>query len=375
MAKAKYTKNSRGYFETKIWDGTFNEDGSKHRKLLRSSKSSADLERQVNELKNQVANGQYVAHTDVLFVEYANHWLLLKKSPRELNTRKMYRNIIDTHLSFLEAVRLCDIRNSHFQLAINNAIEKPRTCEQIYLTFKQIINQAVIDNHIGAGMRDLIFADINLPKRQKSEKRPLTEIEKKALHVAEFDSKDKAFVYLIYSCGIRRGEALALSKFDFKFSKGKNTLSINKNLIFDGNNPIIKDIPKTENGIRTIPVPDFAAEYLKLYISSLSGTYLFPSRYSALTTHSSYCKMWERIVREINHAAGGTDAFPVVSDLTAHIFRHNYCTELCYRVPEISIKKIAYLMGDTEKMVLDVYNHIVEEKEKVDELVNDLFVI
>ena len=56
MAKAKYIKNSRGEYETKIWDGTYNTDGSKHRKRLVSKKSSADLERQVNQLKNDVEN-------------------------------------------------------------------------------------------------------------------------------------------------------------------------------------------------------------------------------------------------------------------------------------------------------------------------------
>ena len=71
----------------------------------------------------------------------------------------------------------------------------------------------------------------------------------------------------------------------------------------------------------------------------------------------------------MNHAAGGTEMFPVITDLTAHIFRHNYCSNLCYKVPEISIKKIAQLMGDTEKVVIDVYNHIIDEKEDVSEVV------
>ena len=56
---------------------------------------------------------------------------------------------------------------------------------------------------------------------------------------------------------------------------------------------------------------------------------------------------------------------PPIVGLTPHIFRHNYCTELCYQVPMISTKKIAKLMGDTEKMVLDVYSHIIEEKEDI----------
>lgn len=372
MAKAKYLKNSRGIWETKIWDGTYNADGSKHRKRLVSKKSSADLEKQVNQLKQDVENGQYVHNTDVLFLEYVYQWLDIKKGVREKNTRKMYKNIIDTHLSFLETVRLSDIRNSHFQLAINNALDKPRTCQQIYITFKQILKMAVTDNYIGSGMYDMICSDINLPKCIRKEKRPLTDIEKGAIPLADFTPREKAFVSLIYSCGLRRGEALALSVFDFQFKANKSTLSITKSLIFDGNEPELKKMPKTDNGFRTLPIPDSTAKFLKGYIDDLHGTYLFTCRDESLITHSSYVKMWKSIVRKINYAAGGTDMFPVVTDLTAHIFRHNYCTNLCYRVPEISIKKIAQLMGDTEKMVLNVYNHIIEEKEDPASVINDI---
>ena len=372
MAKAKYKQNSRGEWETKIWDGTYNADGSKHRKRLVSKKSSADLEKQVNRLKNEVENGQYVQSTDVMFLDYAREWLRVKKGVREMNTRKMYENIIETHLSFLEGVRLTDIRNSHFQFAINNALDKPRTCQQIAITFKQIMKMAVVDNYIGSGMYDKICDDINLPKYIRKEKRPLTPEEKTALAKADFTDREKAFVYIIYSCGLRRGEALALSKFDFKSEDGKYSVSITKTLIFPNNASEIKQMPKSDNGFRTVPIPDTTAAYLKSYISSLPGTYLFTCKDGSNMTHSAYVKMWQSIVRKMNLAAGGTDAFPVIHDLTAHIFRHNYCTNLCYKVPAISIKKIAQLMGDTEKMVLNVYNHIMDEKEDAAAVVNDI---
>lgn len=372
MAKAKYKQNSRGEWETKIWDGTYNADGSKHRKRLVSRKSSADLEKQVNKLKNEVENGKFVQNTDIMFLDYAKHWLQMKKGVREMNTQKMYQNIIEKHLSFLSDVRLCDIRNSHFQTAINNALDKPRTCQQIEVTFKQIIKMAVTDNYIGAGMYNQICSDINLPKYIKKEKRPLTDAEKKAIGSAEFTDREKAFVYIIYSCGLRRGEALALSRFDFNFSDAESTVSITKTLIFDGNNPKIKDMPKSNNGFRTLPIPETTAKFLKYYISNLPGTNLFTCGNGSMITHSAYVKMWESIERKINYAAGGSDAFPVVQGLTAHIFRHNYCTNLCYRVPEISIKKIAQLMGDTEKVVFDVYNHIMEEKEDAAAVINEI---
>lgn len=375
MAKAKYKKNSRGEYHTRIWDGTYNPDGSKHRVNLKSKKSSADLERKVNALKAQVENGQYVQNTDILFLDYARQWLRVKKDVREKNTQAMYRNIVEKHLSFLADVRLSEIRNSHFQLAINRALDKPRTCQQIYITFSQILKMAVTDNCLGAGMYEKICADINLPKYTQAEKRTLTPIEKDAIPAADFTDREKAFVYIIYFCGLRRGEALALSVFDFSFASGKSTVSITKSLIFDNNTPEIKPMPKTDNGFRKVPLPEQAAAFFKSYISGLSSTQLFTSRNSSLITHSSYVKMWASIVRKMNHAAGGSESFPMVSGLTAHIFRHNYCSELCYKVPEISIKKIARLMGDTEKVVLKVYNHIIDEKEDVFGVVEDALAI
>lgn len=287
----------------------------------------------------------------------------------------MYRNVIERHLSFLEGVRLTDIRNSHFQLAINNALDKPRTCQQIYITFRQIVKMAVADNYIGAGMCAMICQDISLPKLAKKEKRPLTAVERDAIGKADFTDRERAFVYLIYSCGLRRGEALALSIFDFHLGDGQATVSITKSLIFDGNAPEIKDMPKTENGFRTLPIPGSTAGFLKGYIAGLPGSLLFTCRDGSLITHSSYVKMWASIERKMNRAAGGTDAFPAITGLTAHIFRHNYCTNLCYKVPEISIKKIAQLMGDSEKMVLDVYNHIMEEKEDPAAVVDSILAI
>ena len=67
--------------------------------------------------------------------------------------------------------------------------------------------------------------------------------------------------------------------------------------------------------------------------------------------------MWAAILSALKAAGADTDG------LTAHVFRHNYCTNLCYQIPMISIKHIAALMGDTEKMVIEVYNHIILEKE------------
>lgn len=371
MAKAKYKRNNRGVFETKIWDGTYNSNGTKHRKIISTKKSSAELERLVNDFKHAVAHGENTISTEDDFVTYAKQWLELKKGVREKNTKIMYERIINKHLNFLENVKLCNIRNSHFQIAINNAYEHPRTCQQIYITFNQIIKQAATDGYITKAMQEKICSDISLPKYIKTEKRALTDIEKAAIQVADFTPREKAFVYLIYGCGLRRGEALALSPFDFKFSPNENTVSINKATIFVNNDVEIKPIPKSDNGIRTLPIPTAILPFIKEYVKSCKGECILQKRAGGLMTKSSYDKMWASIVKKINIAAGGTPNLMVIFDLTAHIFRHNYCTNLCYQIPNISIRKIAQLMGDTEKMVMEVYNHIMEEREDAVSVLED----
>ena len=183
----------------------------------------------------------------------------------------------------------------------------------------------------------------------------LTKAEKEAIPVVDLDPMDKAFLYIIYGCGLRREEALALTIFDIDLRR--SILSVNKALVFDGNNPCLKGT-KSENGVRTVPMPVFLVDYLKQYIKTLNGTNLFSCRGRDSMTHSSYVKMWNRIRKAIGQASGSNAA-----DLTAHVFRHNFCTNLCYQIPKISIKHIAQLMGDTEKVVLDVYNHIILDKE------------
>lgn len=375
MAKAKYKQGKDGLYRTKAWDGTFNPDGTKHRINLYSSKSSRDLENKVNALKEEIRTGQSRLPNEYLFQDYARHWLQTKKSVREKNTQTMYDNIVEVHFSFLADVKLSDIRHSHFEQAIANAVDKPRTCQLIYITFRQIMRMAVSDHFITKDDFEQICDDIALPKYKRQEKRPLSDVEKSALKdcfsSGVFTNRERAFLTLIYYCGLRKGEALALTRFDFHFDNSGDTISINRVLIFDKNDPEIKDYPKTDNGVRIIPLPHTAGIFMREYISTLDGTNLFCCRTCSHITKSSYDKMWASIIRKMNTAAGGTKAFPLVDDLTAHIFRHNYCTQLCYKVPEISIKKIAQLMGDTIAVVLNVYNHIVEEKENVADAVSD----
>jgi integrase len=68
---------------------------------------------------------------------------------------------------------------------------------------------------------------------------------------------------LLYWCGLRVGEVLALTESDFDFTN--HTLSITKSFqIIDGEEVVTK--PKTITGVRTVTVPTSLCEQLKDYV-------------------------------------------------------------------------------------------------------------
>ncbi len=75
-------------------------------------------------------------------------------------------------------------------------------------------------------------------------------------------------VEMLYWCGIREGELLALTPEDFNFSVGN--VRINKSYQRIKGRDVITD-PKTLKSNRTIQMPDFLAEEMQEYLDMLYG--------------------------------------------------------------------------------------------------------
>ena len=66
MAKTKYTRDEQGYFQTKVWDGTYTSSGQKHRVTLRTKKSSKHLEYLVQEAAERIKKQGHVTPSDMI---------------------------------------------------------------------------------------------------------------------------------------------------------------------------------------------------------------------------------------------------------------------------------------------------------------------
>lgn len=203
---------------------------------------------------------------------------------------KMYDRAVKQLDDLIGQYPLSSLRTSDLQIALNKYAKAPRTQEILYITLKQIYDKAIAEELLTKNPCD----KLEKIKYISPEKRSLTDTEKRAFENADLKIKERVFLSLLYYCGLRRGEALALTRTQFDLNHW--TLKIDATIVFETDTRTIrKSTPKTEAGFRTIPLPNLIRPLLTEYFKQLSGIYLFTKKDGALMTRSAYNNLWRRI--------------------------------------------------------------------------------
>ena len=160
---------------------------------------------------------------------------------------------------------------------------------------------------------------------------------------------------MLYWCGIREGELLALTPADFDFKK--QTLRINKSYQRLNKQDIITT-PKTPKSIRTIQMPQFLCDEMQDYLKMLYGaepdTRIFPITKSYLH-------------REMDRGCKGTG----VKHIRVHDLRHSHISLLIDM--GFSALAIAERVGHESIVITYRYAHLfptrqIEMADKLDSL-------
>lgn len=330
--------------------------------------TQSEVNEQAALFKAQMKQGIAAIEDDVTMAEWSVKWLEVYKSNTEYNTYASYKNAIDKHINpCLGDLKLKDIKKIHIQTLLNILLDqgKAQTARQVRLTLNQIMTQAV-DNEL---IYKNVAQNIKLPKIKKTPKRALNDDELALIDKANFTMKERAFISILLYSGVRQGEALALTVSDVDLDNG--CIRVNKTVIHKGNNSEIKHSPKSDAGVRDIPIPQVLINLLREYIPTLKTEQLFTMENGELVTKSSFTKLWFSIMDKLNTAAGGSDwrknhvkhpeLLAIANDITPHTFRHTYCTTL-YNAG-VDIKSAQYLLGHASiQMTLDVYTHMDNKK-------------
>lgn len=196
------------------------------------------------------------------------------------------------------------------------------------------------------------------------------------------------FFRIMLGTGMRVGEALALRWDDVDFDNRKISISHSLSNYLDysekGEGSIVCTIsaPKTEAGIRVIPIIDTVYEALKDQreyaresggcITEMNGMddFVFFNRYNEIQKSHNVNSAIKSIIERYNSEevlnARREHRDPVIlPHFTCHHLRHTFCTRLCEA--DVNLKVIQQIMGHKNiSTTLDIYAEVSETKKQDD---------
>lgn len=328
--KSKYHERKDGLLETTRTDKRTG------KRVHFYGHSDREIDDQIMEYTSKQQRGR-------LFKEVAEEWSDLHFLTLAPNTLKSYR---PAYLRAVEhfgddpirTVRPQDVKAFINEFARGGRAKKTVTTQMQMVSM--IFSYGVESGDLDFSPCDHISVPKNLPKQRREAASSADEAKIKT-------SADVwLFPYLVLYTGLRKGEALALTREDFDFKK--KTINVSKSVYYDPTEPKIK-LPKTAAGIRTVPILD---PLLKKLPRRWQGYLFSEDGGKTPLTEFQYQKHWQEYTRQTGVTA------------TAHQLRHSYATMLfeC----GIEVKDAQDLLGhSTAAMTQDIYTHL-RDKHKED---------
>ena len=242
------------------------------------------------------------------------------------NTIKVYSDSMSTFLRYFSMKDISDISNDDLIDFNNNYILKNNFSSSFQ---NQVVNAVKL--YFSAIQHKKIDVElIHRPRREKVLPNVLSKEEIKAILDAPYNLKHRAMLAMIYSCGLRRGELLSLTKFDvdskrmvviIRMAKGKK-------------DRIVPLSPKILNLLR---------DYYKSYTPK---EFLFEGQGGGKYSEKSL----ENVLKQSLFKARNK------KPVTLHWLRHSYATHLLESGTDL--RYIQDLLGHKSSKTTEIYTHV-----------------
>ena len=286
--------------------------------------------------------------------------------------------------------KIADIRFSDVLLFYNALYDKGlkvNTIDSVHGVLHPTFQLAVRDNILRNNPSDGVMAELKKKLKGRSEQRHALTLEEERAFLAYLERPEyirwKPLFTVMFGTGGRVGEIIGLRWEDLDFEG--NTISINHNLTYYPRSEkgfkceFALSLPKTEKGIRTIPMLDkvrdaFLEEkeyqeatgsHCVMEVDGMSG-FIFCNRFGNLHNPAGINREIKRIVddhnarEEVRASREGRKPL-LIPRFSCHIARHTFCSRLCEN--ETNVKVIQQVMGHRDiQTTLDIYAEISEER-------------
>ena len=341
-----------------------------------------DLEREIEEAVAK-SKDYFTCKTATLNDRY-DIWIK-KKIGLRATTRNNYIYMYENYVrKTLGTQKLISINYSVVQAFYNDLIVskgfKPNSMEVIHTILNPIFEDARTDEIITFNPCTKAMKEIrSSPLWEKSKRVALTKQQQSAFtSFMKSNPKYSAWVNVItvlLGTGLRIGELNALTWDDIDFENGY--INVSRSMAYrqweDGKCCYhLMSAPKTENGVRAIPMFDATREALlnqkaimeasnvaSPIIDGVDG-WIFTNRFGNILSPSSINDAINRISRDYNDCAKTNPSMPDMPHITNHVLRHTFCTRLMES--GMNIKVIQSIMGHADfSTTMDIYTDVEKD--------------
>lgn len=242
--------------------------GKRNRQYFTISGNKKKAEKFLRDTLTELENHTFVKPVDVLTKEWLNQWYTMYLEDNlSASTLRGYRYQIDTYLiPSLGNIPIQNLSTMQIQKLVNDLKQespvshKPMSSKSVKNIFINL--SAALDKAVDLDMlKKNPCQKVELPKCEKHEVQVYDEKEVEKLIRCATGTDMELIIMLSLSLGLRRGEMIALRWTNVDLKNG--IVHIRENRVEGLNGTVVTKKPKSQAGIRDIPLSDSLIELLK----------------------------------------------------------------------------------------------------------------
>lgn len=305
--------------------------------------SAFEISQKIEALEQDAERKRYPLFTDVLEDWKEEHFEKIA-----IGTQTCYTPAIKRAKAEFKNTRLCDITAKDITALLKSLADmgySQQTVKVQKTLISLVFSYAQSNDIIKFNPAEHAELPSKLPKKPRDI--PDDETIKTVMQSSSLPFGDFALFLLLTGC--RRGEALALQWKDVDYNT--KTISINKNITYNGNKPILESHTKTCAGMRTVVLLDALLPILKekQKISSPEPNHFIFGKGQNPLTQTEFRRRWQKYIKEADIS------------ITPHRLRHAYATILFDA--KIDEKVAQTFMGHSKiEITRNIYTHLRQHR-------------
>jgi len=225
------------------------------------------------------------------FEHYASVFIQIKEAHVKPSTLSKYRNIIDTKiLPFFGSRNIDTVRASECRIWFTKYQDKsPKTLRDYLSVISGIFDEAIYDEVIIKNPASFL----RVPKLNKLHVKPFS-LDEVTKIIDASSGNFRFYLFIAFYTGMRSGEIIALKKSDIDFVSRLINVSRSRGRFGESS-------PKTQNGIRQVPILDELLPELQKLYDLHDNEYLFITQHGKPYQHNEtfYQKQWIPLIKKL----------------------------------------------------------------------------